>query len=113
MNKIRNYTIITYDSTDAYEYMKAGEIAIDVGVSLILVYAIFDNGKPYGLMLKNKSGIILAKTEYSDSDNYGNPSILYYFYTETPTSYEVWCKRTNTTSPNSRIAYSVVKLSGN
>lgn len=112
MNKIRNYTIITYTSTDANEYVKAGEIAYDAGANLILVHAIYDYGKPYGLMLKSKSGSILVKTEYSDFNNYGSPSILYYFYTETPNSYEVWCKRTDAIGGNSSIAYSVVKLSG-
>lgn len=113
MNKIRNYTIITYASTDAGEYVKAGEIAYDAGANLILVNAIYDYGKPYGLMLKSKSGAIIAKTEYSDFNNYGNPSILYYFYTSAHSSYEVWCKRTEAIGGNSSIGYSVVKLSGN
>lgn len=113
MNKIQNYTTLRYANTDANEYVKAGEIAYDAGVNLILVYAIYDHGKPYGLMLKSKSGPIIAKTEYSDFNNYGNPSILYYFHTNVPDSYEVWCKRTETIDRNSSIAYSVVKLSGN
>lgn len=112
MNKIRNYTIISYASTDANEYMKAGEIAYDTGVNLILVNAIYDYGKPYGLMIKSKNGAILAKTEHSDFNNYGPPSILHYFFVSSPGSFEVWCKRTDATGGNSSIAYSVVKLSG-
>ena len=110
MNKIRNFTILTYDHTNPNEYVKAGEIAYDAGAYLLLVYAIFDYGKPYGLMLKTKSGLIIEKNEYSNYNNYGNPSIVYYFYTNSPNSYEVWCKRSEAVGGKSRIAYTSIKL---
>ena len=112
MNKIRNFTILTYDNTNPNEYVKAGEIAYDAGAKLLLVYAIFDYGKPYGLMLKTKSGLIIEKKEYSDYNNNFGLSIIYYVYTNSPGSYEVWCKRTEAMGGKSSIAYTIIKLSG-
>lgn len=112
MNKIRNFTILTYDNTDPNEYVKAGEIDYDAGAKLLLVYAIYDYGKPYGLMLKTKSGLIVEKKEYSDSNNDLNLSIISYAYTNSPGSYEVWCKRTGSAGGKSSIGYTIIKLSG-